>query len=1192
MSQRTWQPGDVVLGLYEVRDVLQGGMGVVHRVRHRGWRIDLAVKTPRPELLGSAEAVRRFEAEAGTWVELGLHPHTVNCVYVRTVDGLPRVFAEWVDGGSLAEAVSGGRLYAGGPRATLGRLLDVSVQTAWGLRHAHGSELVHQDVKPANVLLDPDGTAKVTDFGLAAARSVAEDGPTGPPGVTYRGMTPAYCSPEQAGAAVGGQGVRLTPATDVWSWALTVLEMFAGRRPTRYGQAAAEALEAFLEAGTADPRVPPMPPALAGLLRQCFVGVPGARPALDEAAAVLVSLYGDLMGEPFPRPAPEASRLLADELSNQALSLLDLGRTEEAEERWQRAVTADPHHLVARYNQGLHLWRRAETTDRELLRALEAARDVGGETALAARLLGFVHLERDDRAQAAALLRGAAEEQAEDEPVPDELREALTVLAERPQVPTTLLGGHLVAVSAVAFSDDGEWLLSGDSTGSLRLWERAGGRCVRELTRAGDMVRAVALSGDASIGLVARYEGLPEVWDLARGERLPLPPDFPSGEVTAVALNGDGSFAAIGHADGTVHRWQVQARALLDGFGQHRYGSEALVLSRNNARAYSVGGMREPAVHVWDLVTRGHAELTVPPDVPDQLRWGPMIKAALAPDGRSAVQIWLGAMVSWDLVTGRITAQAPHDLVTVSALALAPGGNLAIVDDGATLQVRETATGRVLRTIGEGHDWSRLAASGDGRFVAVGRLGDGEREGEAAVRVEPLPVLGYRAPWAYARPRPAAELALRAARFAAALEEGRQHVAQGRYGQAAQCLRRARSVPGFSRHPEVLDTWELLGRHGRRTGLRGVWPTFDFHEPYTLDRPVMAQFIGDSDTFITPIWTQGLGLLDAARPGPIRVVEGLRGSARAVLTPDFPMAILIGDHGDVALYDLDTGSFVPAVQVEDTTAIAVAATSGRLLMGGKDGGVAFLDFVQEAEDQTVSMKGSALPALDGEVRAVAISADGRFAASAALADPDPGQAAPRTRTLRGWDLATESCVWEHVDQARGFLQFLQFSPDGRTLVHVGGEQVRAFDAATGRALWSLTLENPTAEPVIAVGARRGVVADGTDMVVFDPATGRVATRLRGPARIYSLVLTTDERFAVTGGDEVRVWDLDTGQMVWITPGKSSGALALAMSTSGRRLVALGLETFRIWELDWEFAFTPDESDTQQHPPAEGPSSTR
>lgn len=168
---RIWAPGDTVLGLYEVLDVVRdGGMGLVHRVRHRDWQVDLAVKTPRPDRVRTPDDRRRFENEAGTWVGLGLHPHTVNCVYVRTIDGLPRVFAEWVDGGSLAQAVRGGGLYEGGHRAALGRVLDIAVQMAWGLAHAHDSGLVHQDVKPANVMLQADGTAKVTDFGLAGDR--------------------------------------------------------------------------------------------------------------------------------------------------------------------------------------------------------------------------------------------------------------------------------------------------------------------------------------------------------------------------------------------------------------------------------------------------------------------------------------------------------------------------------------------------------------------------------------------------------------------------------------------------------------------------------------------------------------------------------------------------------------------------------------------------------------------------------------------------------------------------------------------------------------------------------------------------------------------------------------------------------------------------------------------------------------
>src|SRR5207249_4798360 len=77
-----WRPGEVILGLYEVKGVLgEGGMGRVYRVRHREWGIDLAVKSPRPELLARPGAAEDFEAEAETWVNLPLHPHTASCFY-------------------------------------------------------------------------------------------------------------------------------------------------------------------------------------------------------------------------------------------------------------------------------------------------------------------------------------------------------------------------------------------------------------------------------------------------------------------------------------------------------------------------------------------------------------------------------------------------------------------------------------------------------------------------------------------------------------------------------------------------------------------------------------------------------------------------------------------------------------------------------------------------------------------------------------------------------------------------------------------------------------------------------------------------------------------------------------------------------------------------------------------------------
>lgn len=185
-----WHVGDVVLDLYEVLGELgEGGFGKVYRVHHRGWIRDLAVKSIRPQLLERRGAVEGFERECETWINLGLHPHIVSCHYVRRLGGIPRVFAEYVDGGSLADWIRDGRLYAGGPDRALARILDVAIQFAWGLHYAHEQGLVHQDVKPANVLLTTDGTVKVTDFGLAKAQLAASG----------QGSSPFASSPLPAG---------------------------------------------------------------------------------------------------------------------------------------------------------------------------------------------------------------------------------------------------------------------------------------------------------------------------------------------------------------------------------------------------------------------------------------------------------------------------------------------------------------------------------------------------------------------------------------------------------------------------------------------------------------------------------------------------------------------------------------------------------------------------------------------------------------------------------------------------------------------------------------------------------------------------------------------------------------------------------------------------------------------------------
>jgi serine/threonine protein kinase len=285
-APRRWSEGDVILNRYEVRGLLgEGGMGRVYRVYDRQEARELAVKSPRPELFDGEAGREGFIREAEVWVSLGAHPHIVTCHYIQTLGGIPRIFAELVDGGSLREQIDGRALYRGDAREALARILDISIQFARGLGYAHERGLVHQDIKPANALLTRDGTVKITDFGLAKARGSAGERP-GPGGaqsllVSAGGMTPAYCSPEQA------RGLPLSRKTDIWSFGLSVLEMFTGGVNWITGQAAMGALESFLE-GAREPALPAMPPALASLLAACFSERPEDRPGGMEA--VLSSL--------------------------------------------------------------------------------------------------------------------------------------------------------------------------------------------------------------------------------------------------------------------------------------------------------------------------------------------------------------------------------------------------------------------------------------------------------------------------------------------------------------------------------------------------------------------------------------------------------------------------------------------------------------------------------------------------------------------------------------------------------------------------------------------------------------------------------------------------------------------------------------------------------------------------------------
>ena len=178
ISNEKIQKGDIVLDTYQVTsDAIHGGMGSVWRVHHKIWDVDLAMKRPQPKFFaeGSGRRKEEFIEECQHWIDLGLHPNVVTCYYVRDIGGVPTIFSEWMDGGSLKDRILEGSLYEGTESDIQTRILDIAIQTARGLRYSHDNGLVHQDIKPGNILVSKEWDAKIADFGLAKAQKKLED---------------------------------------------------------------------------------------------------------------------------------------------------------------------------------------------------------------------------------------------------------------------------------------------------------------------------------------------------------------------------------------------------------------------------------------------------------------------------------------------------------------------------------------------------------------------------------------------------------------------------------------------------------------------------------------------------------------------------------------------------------------------------------------------------------------------------------------------------------------------------------------------------------------------------------------------------------------------------------------------------------------------------------------------------------
>ena len=220
------------LGSYEIVSALgAGAMGEVYRARDTRLGRDVALKVLPAHVTHDSSRIARFQSEARAASSLN-HPNAVTIYEIGNDAGTWFIAAELIDGITLRGRLNTARL---DPEEAI----SVALQCASSLEAAHRAGIIHRDVKPENIMLRPDGVAKVVDFGLARMLEPRGDSM---PQATQTGSvmgTPRYMSPEQA------RGDKLDARSDVFSLGAVLFEMVCGR-PAFPGSTTAEVFAALL----------------------------------------------------------------------------------------------------------------------------------------------------------------------------------------------------------------------------------------------------------------------------------------------------------------------------------------------------------------------------------------------------------------------------------------------------------------------------------------------------------------------------------------------------------------------------------------------------------------------------------------------------------------------------------------------------------------------------------------------------------------------------------------------------------------------------------------------------------------------------------------------------------------------------------------------------------------------------------
>ena len=252
------------LGHYKILGQLgAGGMGVVYRAFDRELQEPVAIKTLKPEAMATGAALDRFKQEIRLARKIA-HRNVVRTYDLGEQNGMYYLTMEYVEGTSLKQLiVSRGKL-------PVEVTLTVGKQLCRALEVAHAEGVIHRDIKPQNIVVEPNGFLKVMDFGIARLAN-----PPQGKGLTEAGTaigTPDYMSPEQL------SGLELDPRSDLYAAGVVLFECLTGRLPFE-AETTWALVAKHLEEEPPDPRLttPDVPGALAVVILKAMAKDPRKR---------------------------------------------------------------------------------------------------------------------------------------------------------------------------------------------------------------------------------------------------------------------------------------------------------------------------------------------------------------------------------------------------------------------------------------------------------------------------------------------------------------------------------------------------------------------------------------------------------------------------------------------------------------------------------------------------------------------------------------------------------------------------------------------------------------------------------------------------------------------------------------------------------------------------------------------------